>query len=116
MHCTSIIVNGVPCYIHTNHNRKPEVFRAKNFLQNKMQKKPSKSGKRGRSRRRRTPRTSDVMLANSLRASRMCAKREQEISMTIIMIMRVGKECVEGGGSGRFLMKMSVNDSGECTK
>lgn len=50
----------------------------------------------------------------------MCAKREQEISMTIIMIMRVVKECVEGeateGGSGRFLMKMSVNDSGECTK
>lgn len=45
----------------------------------------------------------------------MCAKREQEISMTIIMIMRVVKECV-GGGSGRFLMKMSVNDSGECTK
>lgn len=27
----------------------------------------------------------------------MCAKREQEISMTIIMIMRVVKECVEGG-------------------
>lgn len=105
-------MNGVPCYIHTNHNRKPEVFRAKNFSQNKMQKKPSKRG----SRRRRTPRTSDVMLANSLRANRMCAKREQEISMTIIIIMRVVKECVEGGGSGRFLMKMSVNDSGECTK
>lgn len=83
--------------LHTHkHNRKPEVFRAKNFSQNKMQKKPSKRGKRGTSRRRRTPRTSDVMLANSLRANRMCAKREQEISMTIIMIMRVVKECVEG--------------------
>lgn len=47
----------------------------------------------------------------------MCAKREQEISMTIIMIMRVVKECVWGqGGRVELLMKMSVNDSGECTK
>lgn len=51
----------------------------------------------------------------------MREKREQEISMTIIMIMRVVKECVmagrEGGRrQGKLLMKMSVNDSGECTK
>lgn len=32
----------------------------------------------------------------------MCAKREQEISMTIIMIMRVVKECVEGEAVGGF--------------
>lgn len=66
--------------------------------------------KRSQERRRREG-TRNVMLANSFEGKQR-TREQEKISMTIIMIMRVVKECRER----KILMKMSVNDSGECTK